>query len=574
MPSCLGIYAEDNLIKYAKLSKDKTTGLINVLSYGIKFYDNFVQTLDNIIAETDSSKDDICVNLTKEEYVYIDVFNRLNAKDTKQMLKTEFDSHMNEKGLPENVLEMRYYLVKNTGKTDTFKAVCVSANKAILSKISQNFSGKKLVNISPIGLSIPNLFKNRGMDQKAAVINIEDKTTVTVFKDGEISNVVQIPLGMDDIISRISDKYNSYAKAYEACKTITAYTDGYGNDDENKEILDFLLPMFYDLMQRIDNILGDYRKELRNIYLTGTGVIINNLDLFFQEYYAEIPCEILRPYFVNKDISNLKDIIEVNSATAIALSALDGKKDMNFYSGSAGGPISLDLIKKKIKSFDIKSSMEKFASMAKNLEEKVKEKTALKAGKKRKKAQVDFEEDEVQEPKHELDTKVLDYLDAWLIRVSLGLMVGFSVYAGVAYYAGQILSEKNKLADETMAEIRQELADIESDTTQINSSAVEYQSKTNKLEDIINQIIREDERSFNIPNLLSQIMFMVPDDVKITNLEVASNNGVVIEANSGKYSQLGYFVSKLKLENILQNVDMEVLNMENDIKIKVSGDLK
>jgi hypothetical protein len=289
MPSCLGIYAENNLIKYAKLSKDKTTGLINVLSYGVKFYDNFVQSLNEIITETNSERDSICINLQKEDYVYIDVFSRLNAKDIKQMLKTEFDAHMIEKGMPENVFDMRYHLVKNTGNSDTYRAICISANKAELSKISQNFAGKKLINISPIGFAIPNLFRNKGIDQKAAVVNIEEKTTVTVFKDGEISNIVQLPLGMDDVISRISDKFNSYAKAYEACKTITAYTDGYGNDEKNKEILDYLLPMFYDLMQRIDNILGDYRKELRNIYLTGTGVIINNIDLFFQEYFAEVP---------------------------------------------------------------------------------------------------------------------------------------------------------------------------------------------------------------------------------------------------------------------------------------------
>jgi actin-related protein len=321
--------------------------------------------------------------------------------------------------------------------------------------------------------------------------------------------------------------------------------------------------------------LGDYRKELRNIYLTGTGVIINNIDLFFQEYFAEIPCEIIRPYFINKDVNNLKDIIEVNSATAIALNGLDSvKKEMNFYSASAAGPLTLDTIKKKFKNVDLKATMEKFATTFKELDEKLKEKTTIKIVKKRKKAKVDFAEDEVQDLKQELDTKVIDYLDAWLIRVSLGLMVGFSIYTGVAYYAGQILSKKSGLADKTIADIRQELADIESDTTQINSSAVEYQSKTNKLEDIINQIIREDERSFNIPNLLSQIMFMVPDDVKISSLEVATNNEVLIEANSGKYSQLGYFVSKLKLENILYNVDMEVLSMDNDIKIKVSGDLK
>jgi Tfp pilus assembly protein PilN len=273
-------------------------------------------------------------------------------------------------------------------------------------------------------------------------------------------------------------------------------------------------------------------------------------------------------------------LIEVNSATAVAINGLElGKKEMNFYSASSAGPITLDSIKKKLeklKTIDPKATMEKLIMAYKELDEKVKQKTTIKisAPKKRKKAKVDFAEDEEVEVKQELDTRVIDYLDAWLIRVSLSLMVGFTVYTGVAYYAGKLLSEKNKLADSRMEQIKQELADIEADTTQINSSAVEYQSKTNKLEAIINKIRQEDERSFDVPNLLSQIMFMVPDDVKITSLEVATNDQVTIEANSGKYSQLGYFVSKLKIDNILKNVDMEVLGMENNIMIKVSGELK
>ena len=37
MPSCLGLYIEKNIIKYAKVSKDHE--LIKVDSYGVKFYD-------------------------------------------------------------------------------------------------------------------------------------------------------------------------------------------------------------------------------------------------------------------------------------------------------------------------------------------------------------------------------------------------------------------------------------------------------------------------------------------------------------------------------------------------------
>ena len=46
---------------------------------------------------------------------------------------------------------------------------------------------------------------------------------------------------------------------------------------------------------------------------------------------------------------------------------------------------------------------------------------------------------------------------------------------------------------------------------------------------------------------------------------------VEIYAVSSQYAQLGYFVSRLKLEKILLNVNMTVLEMEQNIKIKVGG---
>ena len=38
MQSCLGLYADKGIIKYAKVSKDKKTPKIE--AYGVKFYDD------------------------------------------------------------------------------------------------------------------------------------------------------------------------------------------------------------------------------------------------------------------------------------------------------------------------------------------------------------------------------------------------------------------------------------------------------------------------------------------------------------------------------------------------------
>ena len=61
MASCLGISVGKNLIKYAKMSKDKATDSYRIEAYGVKFYDVLSQTISEIIQETKSSKQADCL---------------------------------------------------------------------------------------------------------------------------------------------------------------------------------------------------------------------------------------------------------------------------------------------------------------------------------------------------------------------------------------------------------------------------------------------------------------------------------------------------------------------------------
>ena len=104
MASCLGIYVQNNLIKYAKVSKDRDVKKID--SFGVKFYDNNVEeAIKQIVEETYSFKTPISINLESENYKYFDMFALLNKKDLAKAIKTEFDLYCNEKGFNPNVFE-------------------------------------------------------------------------------------------------------------------------------------------------------------------------------------------------------------------------------------------------------------------------------------------------------------------------------------------------------------------------------------------------------------------------------------------------------------------------------------
>lgn len=578
MPNCLGVYAEKNLIKYAKVSRDKASTHFEILAYGVKFYENLEETVKSVINETNSTADELCMNISRENYVEFNVFNKLKPKEIKELLTTEFSSYCNEKGVPASVWEMRYSLVRNTNNPDSYKAICVTADKAELSNLWQMFETERLTSLSAMPFTIMNVLKDKGLGEQSAIVNIEDETTVTVITKGEVAKVVSIPIGMEEILSSLADRFNSYSKAYEACKGVTiTFDDTYNFSDDQKQVMEILLPSMYDLRERVKKAISEYGAEIRKVYLTGTGVVINNLDLYFGEVFDAQTCEILKPFFINRDANNAKDIIEVNSAVALAMNGLGlNDKALDFCAGSQtflGG----DVIKKKWKKLISQETLDKVKEKLLSIKKvqknpKVEQGEALKPN-------VEFDENvgsgEIinAEPETEYVSVGLDSFDKWLIRVAVSLGLAFFTYSGLSYYTNNIIEAKTNEAVKNIQTTKNQILNVESDIDFVETQAMEYKSKTDKLAKILETIKMTAEHSFSVPNFMSQLMFIIPEDVRVTSVTITTDNQVTIEASSGKYAQLGYFVSRLKLEKALNNVDMEVLSMDSDIKIKINGEL-
>ena len=581
MPSCLGICVEKNLIKYAKLTKDKASSLTTLNSFGIKFYDSLADTVREIISETQSENTPVCVGLNSEDYTSVNVFSKLSNKDIKSLVNTNFNSLCEEKDINSAALDMRYILVRNTGDGDTYKAICIAANQTELTNLGQVFGQYKLAGITSVGLANAHLLKDKGITEKAAVINIEDDTKITVFMNGEIADLITIPLGMDEIFTRVSEKYNSYSRAYDACKGVDVYANtSYSLDQDLKDINDILLPMLYDLKQRIIAALYQYKDSLRNLYITGTGVIINNIDLYFEDAFPGAKCEILVPYFINRDRTNLKDVLEVNNALAMAAYGVDGvNKEADFF--ASGGYLKNEANKNKLKK---QVSMKDIMNIANNwmttVDNKMKRK--VKSNDRRKSVAFDDEVEQLDQlggagegPIADTDNpdEYYDPFEEWLTRIAISTFVAFAAYAGISHYTGYLLDEKITLANSNIAAAEKELKDVENDISYIRAQAGDYEAKTGKLQRILETIRTKEDRSFDIPNLLSRLMFSIPEEVKVTSVKVEDGtDNVTISAESGRYAQLGYFVSRLKLEGVLENVNMQVISMDtSSIKIIING---
>ena len=155
MASCLGLYVENNLIKYAKVSKEKDG--LKIDSFGIKFYSNIDEAIDQIVQETNSTKTLINVNLINEDYQYFSMFAQLNKKDLEKAIKMEFESYCAEKGYNANTIETRYLCADDTDNPERIKVINISENVVELNKVKEPFDGKKIGMILPLPISIINI---------------------------------------------------------------------------------------------------------------------------------------------------------------------------------------------------------------------------------------------------------------------------------------------------------------------------------------------------------------------------------------------------------------------------------
>lgn len=538
MSTCLGLYIEENLIKYAKVSKEREQ--IKVESFGMKFYDNLDQTIKQIVEETYSYKTPISINLSEEMYNYFQVFALLNKKDLPKAIQTEFESYCADKNYNPNVFETRYAITPNTQDKEKLKVIHVSENKIELNKKLQKFNGYKLQNITPVSMTIPSIAELEEKEN-CLIVNIEEDTTITTVIDKNIYDITKLDIGSREILDKINVKENSYQKAYEICKETTIYTsEGKELTDAETNYLEDIMPTLYEIVGHLRKIINESLDKIDKIYITGTGALINNVDLYFEEYLENVRCEILKPSFIkiSPDI-NIKDYVEVNSAISLALNGLgQGISGMNFKKNSFMDKLP-EILTMEV---GTKKSMVGRKNPPKVLT-------------------LDF------------DTP-LDAVEKNMLRSVAGLLVLLVIYCSFSALIKNQITSKNSEADKSINDTNAQIALVNKDIQGVQSKTNDYTNKINNLQQI-NEKIEENNRTKKaIPNLLNRLMYIMPSEVQLTSIKNETSTHIVIQAQSTSYAQLGYLTASIKTNGILTNVISSSGQKDNNIvAIKIEGDL-
>ena len=542
MQGCLGIYIQKNLIKYAKISKEHNK--VKVEAYGVKFYDSDLEkTIEQIVKETYSYQIPISVNIEGEQYTYSNIFNLLKKQDLEKAISTEFEFFCNNNNKNKNTLEFRRLKAPNLEDRDKVRVIYTYIDKANLVERIQLFDRYKSTSMFAVPTIIPNINKIVIQDN-CVIVNIEEHTEITTVINGSVYKVDKIEQGMKGILKQIAEKENSIKRAYEICKNTTVYTKaGQNLKIEGNEYLDEIITSLLEIIEKVrENIRESEVEEINNIYITGMGLIINNIDLLFQENFIDQKCEILVPYFIEKTNVkiNIKDYIEVNSAIALAMQGLEPKnQETNFSDRGQTLQKILTVLTSDVKSSKLRVKSEK--------------------------------------PKRTFKEAInaeLDFAETTLLRVVTMLLLIIILYIAMSEFLSSAINKKIAEAEEVTQASEAEVAKITQYTTLIDDRTAEYQKVVDSIDEANSQISENFSSKNAIPNLLNKIMQNIPTGVQLLSIENASGKSITITAQANKYDQLGYFKAVLEEEGILTNITTTKGTKQGDlINITITGEL-
>lgn len=499
MQSCLGVYIEDNLIKYAKVQKDRDN--LKVEAFGTKFYENLQQAIDQIVAETNSRKIPISINISDEYYDYFSYFALLNKSALKKSIDIDFEMLCAEKGTNKDNIERKNIFVLDPDDTQKMKAINVSIERQNLSSRKDLFEKYNLATMEPLPIGIMNLVK---LDNNAneLIVNMEEKTTLTFCANGQIDKIDEINTSIIETIKEISKLENSQTKAYEILKNTTISSQEFDMFQDGNEYMDTIVPVLFKITNEIKEKINEYGRQINKIYFTGTGIVINNIDMYFQDR-INIQCELVKPSFLDSQSLKIgiKDYIEVNSAISLALSGLQSGNELNFATKGKLNIQGLEITglpKRNVKSL-----------------------------------------------KGTTDEK-LDAIEKLIVRILILAIICIIIYSTLTTRLYKNMEQKISDTDQKTSDTTASIEKMKKTKTSVEYLTSEYESLISKLN---NESLQNGEnvyRTDEINNFLTKLKTIIPTEVKLISVENTQERHFVIQARAIKYQQLGYFKALLE----------------------------
>jgi len=548
MTNCLGIYFDDNIVKYAKLIKNNA-GTVEIKEHGIRFVRSTLkETLEKVISDTNSTKDvSIVISAPKIEYYTFQAFKQISNNDLQNVINLEFEDWCEKKGqVPGNFSFV--YTLSSTIVGDYRRGLMSICNKQLISQYSK-IGESNVVAMYPTELllhtDVPEEEKNY------VLINMDKTLSVTTVINGKVIYTSMFEIGMKQVFDKFIDILGSYEKAYEACKQLNVFSDV--QTGTNKVQLEEIVePILQEILHDVTEDVNKHKDTITKLYITGTGILFTNIDTLFTEYFG-IRCEILKPKFITDagGVRNIAETLEVLPAIALAKEYLI--------------PVTtaLEFIKKGI----VKESF--FEKMFGNKKVEA-EKGKSKKEKENEKIEKKFDISML--PKFTVE-KISEYMMYPIIVCFLAL-ISYYIFSNI--YMNQV----EKMKSDLNAKINKykEVTELASaDRNTIDNATGEYKKINDEIDQIKEQIEKDligNFTTYNVAAFTQKLIKVIPKNVQIKSISSDDNKKIKIVAQSNQYQNLGYFVANLRLQpDILGNIVINNINNSSIITIEIGGDL-
>lgn len=594
MASCLGIYLNNSVVKYAKLTSDNGNN-VKIESYGVRFIkESQMDTLKNIIDETNSSNTPIIMNPQGSRFINYQMFDQVqNSGVASDVAKMEFEAWCEKNA---KVPDRYTYVFKNAeirNEENKFNSVIDFTEKAFL-KEYQKIGESDVSAIYPPELLLGRLVPKE--EQNYMLINLDNALSLQIFLDGKLRDIRFYDVGMGQILNDFAAKLGSYQKAYEACKQLNVYSDEATNNDKLLESI--AEPVLQEILRNIAGMATRYKGKITKVILTGTGIVFTNIDILIREF-INLRCEILKPECIN--VTNIRNIAEALETTlAISLANeyfIQQDTDLNFM-------VSNSKLKREFNSFFAKllkpnpkknmqpkpanrnvpqgNSMPPMG-MAQNVGMNANMQGSQNGpngnGQRQNIFATMFSK---QSPSQQASSEaigafvVTDTTDFIAMCVGIVAVVVLVAYTAFTLIYTKSVNDNLKKIESAKTTIQKNTASVKADTSYISASTTKYQEINNKVSDVVEKIENNKIGKFstyNVASFLQNIVKVIPRNVRLTSLTSDDNKNIVLTATSNSYADLGYFVAALKINSTLKDVKINKIENGDVTTVEIGGEL-
>ncbi|MEG2310927.1 MAG: hypothetical protein RSB76_02950, partial [Clostridia bacterium] len=333
MADCLGIYLNDEVLRFAKLSSDNNKN-VKLEQYGVRFVKtNRKDAINSLIDETNSSGIPIAINPQEDFSINIQMFDQTQGKTfVADVAKMEFEAWCEKNAKSPERYSYIYKVADLKNAENKRSAVINITEKKYIDELL-SISTNTIASIYPAELIINRIVT--ADEQNYLLVNIDDTLTISTIINSKLADIKTYNIGMRQILDDFKIKLGNYQKAYEACKQLNVYSDGTPTNN-NRELEAITEPILQDILRNVLTNLNLHKEDVTKVLIAGTGILFTNIDILFTEY-LEIKCEILKPLFLT-DTSNVRNVAEILETTpAIALaydSVVPQIKDVEYIRGN------------------------------------------------------------------------------------------------------------------------------------------------------------------------------------------------------------------------------------------------